>query len=58
MQPDEALGVDRFGRACYDVDHAMYTRYGFSPAEGAMVILRPDGILAFAAGLDRGVEVG
>ena len=58
LQPDETLGVNRFGRACYDVDHAAYTRYGISTAEGAIVVLRPDGILAFAAGLDGGVEVG
>jgi phenol 2-monooxygenase len=58
LQPDEALGVDRFGHACYDVDHAAYTRYGISTAEGAIVVLRPDGILAHAAELDQGVEIG
>ncbi|KAM0702935.1 hypothetical protein Q7P35_010367 [Cladosporium inversicolor] len=58
LQPDEALGVEKFGRAYYDVDRAAYTRYGVSTAEGAVVVLRPDGILAFAAGLDQGVEIG
>ena len=57
-QPDEALGVERFGRACYDVDHSAYTRYGISTAEGAIVVLRPDSILAFAAGLDQGADIG
>ncbi|GAB7325222.1 hypothetical protein MBLNU13_g09292t2 [Cladosporium sp. NU13] len=58
LQPDETLGVDRIGRACYDVDHAAYSRYGISTGEGAIVVLRPDGILAFAAGLDQGADVG
>jgi phenol 2-monooxygenase len=52
------LGVDRFGRACYDVDHAAHTRYGISTAEGAVVVLRPDGMLAFADELDQGVDDG
>jgi len=58
LQPDETLSVERFGRACYDVDHSAYTRYGISTAEGAIVVLRPDGILAFAAGLDQGADIG
>jgi phenol 2-monooxygenase len=58
LQPDEALGVDKFGHACYDVDHSAYTRYGISTSEGAIVVLRPDGILATAAELDQGVEIG
>lgn len=58
LQPDETLGVEGFGRACYDVDHSAYTRYGISTAEGAIVVLRPDGILAFAAGLDQGADIG
>ena len=58
LQPDETLGVEKFGRACYDVDHAAYTRYGISTAEGAIVVLRPDGILAFAAGLEQGANIG
>ena len=58
LQPDETLGVEKFGRAYYDTDHAAYTRYGISTAEGAIVVLRPDGILAFAAGLDQGADIG
>ena len=58
LQPDETLGVEKFGLACYDIDHAAHTRYGISTSEGAIVVLRPDGILAVAAGLDQGVEIG
>lgn len=58
LQPDEALGVHKFGRAYYDVDHAAFARYGISTADGGIVVLRPDGILAFAAGLAQGEEIG
>lgn len=58
LQPDETLGVDKFGRAYYDVDHSAFARYGISTAEGGIVVLRPDGILAFAAKLDQGEAVG
>lgn len=58
LQPDETLGVDKFGRAYYDVDHAAFARYGISTGEGAIVVLRPDGILAFAGRLDQGEEIG
>jgi phenol 2-monooxygenase len=58
LQPGETLGVQRFGRACYDVDHTAFARYGISADEGAVVVLRPDGILAVAARLDQGEEIG
>jgi phenol 2-monooxygenase len=58
LQPDETLGVDKFGRAYYDVDHSAFARYGISTAKGGILVLRPDGILAFAAELDRGEVVG
>lgn len=55
-QADEHLGVKRFGRALYDTDQAT-TRYGFSPAAGGVVILRPDGIVGFSAQLHEGPEI-
>lgn len=58
LQPDEVLGVEKFGRACYDIDHSAYARYGISTAEGGIVVLRPDGILATTTGLDEGDKVG
>ena len=58
LQADEMLGVEKFGRAYYDVDHTSHAKYGISTAEGAVLVVRPDGILAFAAGLDRGEKIG
>jgi phenol 2-monooxygenase len=37
LQPDETLGVDKFGRAYYDVDHSAFVEYGIS-TEGAIVV--------------------
>ncbi|PCG99406.1 Monooxygenase, FAD-binding [Penicillium occitanis (nom. inval.)] len=54
---DEYLGVKRFGPAFYDTNLAA-TRYGFSPAAGGIVILRPDGIVGFSAQLEEGPEIG
>jgi len=60
LQADETLGVEKFGNAYYDAQGSAFARYGISSAEGqgAVVVVRPDGILGFAAGLDRGDEVG
>lgn len=49
---DAALGVERFGDACYDVDNSAHVKYGFSVRRGGIVVLRPDGILDTAADLD------
>ena len=49
--------MERFSRACYDVDNLAYTRHGILTADGAIVVLRPDSILAFAAGLDQGADI-
>ena len=57
-QADEALGVPAFGNAYYDLDHSAHVKYGISPQAGAVVVLRPDGILGFATSLDSGREVG
>ncbi|RSM10899.1 hypothetical protein BHE90_008803 [Fusarium euwallaceae] len=57
-QADEYLGVEKFGQAFYDVDGGAATKYGFYLGGGGLAVLRPDGILAFAAQLDQGAEVG
>ena len=57
LQADEVLGVERFGDAFYDVDETAHVRYGIAADEGAVVILRPDGILGFAAGLHEGAKL-
>lgn len=57
-QGDTMLGANRFGKAYYDVDISAHTKYGISTQAGAVVILRPDGMLAFASSLDKMQEVG
>lgn len=58
LQPDETLGIEKFGRAYYDVDHTAFARYGISTVEGGIVVVRPDGILTVTAGLDQGRGIG
>ena len=57
LQADEVLGVERFGNAFYDVDEMAHVRYGVAADEGAVIVLRPDGILGFAAGLHEGAKL-
>ncbi|MCJ1388430.1 hypothetical protein MMC18_001277 [Xylographa bjoerkii] len=57
LQADEVLGVERFGDAFYDVDESAHIRYGIAADEGAVLVLRPDGILGFATGLHEGVKL-
>ncbi|KAF2098696.1 pentachlorophenol 4-monooxygenase [Rhizodiscina lignyota] len=53
MNADTALGVEKFGDAYYDVDHTAHAKYHISTSRGAIVILRPDGILGTAVDLDE-----
>jgi phenol 2-monooxygenase (NADPH) len=48
---DEHLGVRRFGNAYWDLDHSAHRKYGIRPFVGAIVVLRPDGIMGFVAEL-------
>ena len=57
LQADEILGVERFGDAFYDVDESAHVRYGVGVGEGAVLVLRPDGIMGFAAGLHEGPKL-
>ncbi|EXJ63595.1 uncharacterized protein A1O5_11356 [Cladophialophora psammophila CBS 110553] len=56
-QADEALGAARFGDAYYDHDSTAHARYGASVGGGAVVVVRPDGIVGFAAPLDGGPDL-
>jgi phenol 2-monooxygenase len=58
LQPDEVLGVDRFGDAFYDLDESAHHRYGISREGGGIVVLRPDGIVGCAVGLNEGSKIG
>ncbi|KIX93745.1 uncharacterized protein Z520_10651 [Fonsecaea multimorphosa CBS 102226] len=57
-QADEALGVSRFGDAYYDHDSSAHDRYGVSVERGAVVVIRPDGIVGFATALESGPDLG
>ena len=52
LRVDEVLGLERFGDAFYNLDESAHVRYGIAVDEGAVLILRPDGILGFAAYLE------
>lgn len=49
---EEHLGVRQFGDAYWDVDGSAHGRYKARANEGAVVVLRPDGILGFVSPLD------
>ena len=51
---EENLGSLRFGQVFYDVDESGHERYGVADDEGAVLVLRPDGHLGTACGLDEG----
>jgi phenol 2-monooxygenase len=56
-QGEAALGVERFGNLYYDADNSVHGKYGVSEGSGAVVVLRPDGILGFAVSLMGGEEL-
>lgn len=58
LQPDEDLGCDKIGFGYYDVDHTAHSRYGITPSQGGVLVVRPDGILGYAAPLDHGGDIG
>ncbi|KAK5111367.1 hypothetical protein LTR62_005207 [Meristemomyces frigidus] len=49
---DEHLGIQRFGRAYWDVDHSAHQKHGVFEMSGGIVVLRPDGILGHTSRLD------
>lgn len=48
---DEILPVLKFGAAFWDVDHSAHHQYNIATNLGAIVVLRPDGILGMVAPL-------
>lgn len=41
--PYEMLGMNPFGRVCFDYDQSAHKRYGIDVSRPAAVVLRPDG---------------
>ncbi|TAQ91248.1 hypothetical protein B7494_g431 [Chlorociboria aeruginascens] len=58
IQANEVLGIERFGDAYYDPEETAHGRYGIPAYRGAILCLRPDGYLGFAATLAEGELVG
>ena len=48
---ESVLGVSPIGRAFYDREHTVHLRYGMSTTSGGIAVLRPDGLLGYAAAL-------
>ena len=53
---EENLSVPCFGRAFYDVDGSAHERYGVDTLKGMVVIVRPDGSIGTAFGLEEGAK--
>ncbi|KAL4899123.1 hypothetical protein BDW74DRAFT_189510 [Aspergillus multicolor] len=51
-QGDRLFSIPRLGYLCFDHDQSAHAAYTISPGRGAVVVLRPDGILAHAVALE------
>lgn len=49
---DKMFGTPRIGNLYYDNTRSAHEKYTISTGKGAVVILRPDGILGYAIALD------
>ncbi|TQB69373.1 hypothetical protein MPDQ_001953 [Monascus purpureus] len=55
---DQMFGTPRIGNVYYDQDRAAHEAYTISTVKGAVVVLRPDGILGYATTLEDVESVG
>ncbi|KAL8796565.1 MAG: hypothetical protein Q9182_007357 [Xanthomendoza sp. 2 TL-2023] len=55
---EEKLRGEAFGTIVYDVDGSAHSRYGIDVAKGAVVVVRPDGVVGTVAGLGEGERLG
>ncbi|KAI8718594.1 FAD-binding-3 domain-containing protein [Fusarium sp. LHS14.1] len=53
----EALDGPPLGKFFFDRDGSCHSEYGVDTKSGALVVIRPDGIISFATGLDKGSEI-
>lgn len=51
-------GTLRIGNLYYDNARSAHERYTISTGQGAVVVLRPDGILGYATALDDSESIG
>ncbi|KAF9886469.1 hypothetical protein FE257_011376 [Aspergillus nanangensis] len=54
---DQMFGTPRIGNMYYDQDRAAHMAYSVSTMNGAVIVLRPDGVLAYATTLDDAESV-
>lgn len=54
QQPRETIGVLPLGKVVHDHKGETYARFGVNPKDGAIVVVRPDGIVSFSTRLDGG----
>ncbi|KZS95130.1 FAD/NAD(P)-binding domain-containing protein [Sistotremastrum niveocremeum HHB9708] len=54
----ELMGVEPFGHVYYDPKGVGYDTWGIDPTEGAVLAVRPDGILGLATPLDDAERLG
>ncbi|KAJ7034770.1 FAD binding domain-containing protein [Mycena alexandri] len=52
LPASQAIGVLPLGKTLYDFSGEVYTKYGVNDHIGAIVVLRPDGIVSFKTTLD------
>lgn len=52
--PSESLKTHRFGQVFYDAVGSAHERYGIAHDKGAVLIIRPDGVVGTACGLSEG----
>ncbi|KAL8815846.1 MAG: hypothetical protein Q9223_005056, partial [Gallowayella weberi] len=55
---EEKLGGEAFGTIVYDIDGSAHGRYGINVEKGAVVVVRPDGVVGTVAGLGEGERLG
>ncbi|KIJ36389.1 hypothetical protein M422DRAFT_179617, partial [Sphaerobolus stellatus SS14] len=53
----ETLGAQPLGKTLHDRTSEAYGTYGVDPTKGAIIILRPDGLVGFIATLDQHEEI-
>lgn len=55
---EETIGCPGFGNMLYDADGSAHETYGVEKSQGAVVVLRPDGMMGTAVRLEDGKQIG
>jgi phenol 2-monooxygenase len=57
LQPSVALGTHPLGKTLYDFSGELFSRYGVDDNNGAIFVIRPDGIVSFKTTLHGGQQL-